>query len=374
MSRLLLFVFISSLYTVNIFADSYKCEINPVPKLNFSNFEKTEEAIQIRTFCKSNQTCFPNADENEYESDFKMDSIDDCIKKISEMEKGCDGLNPAEKIAIEVYTGEGYMGINQSIWKNKKSCQGLISVINQGLKKVPNYQGWVFRGATLPLKIRQQHREGAIVNYRAFTSTSSDDGWGGSDQFMIYSKTGASVDEISSNAGEKEILFATNTKFKVLRTIYDQDTDKKIYFMIEHDQTASHTKRKGDEQKALLEIKETFQQLKKIAEDFFFPFDENLLNRTRFASEDSWKCEGEGEGNLIGDNFYPKTFLEESLQSYTKSEAMAELSETIEDIKKQILFLEEMKSKDSKNFEKSQLLYARKHLKQLSKIQVKHKD
>lgn len=132
---------------------------------------------------------------------------------------GSCGLTAEELSAIKFYTGSGYGCLNSFLrnpeGKNPK-IEILVKVLDQGLGRLPRYRGFVSRGSGLPEKVRELHKEGAEVEYAAYTSTSSGKGFDGTDQFLIYSERGRPIMNFSGYKSENEVLFASRTRFRVI--------------------------------------------------------------------------------------------------------------------------------------------------------------
>jgi hypothetical protein len=210
----------------------------------------------------------------------------ECISTYKDLPDLCEGITPIEMLAIKNYTGSYYSKINKSIWMNNKKCEGVISAINQGLAKIPNYKGWVYRGSNLPQQVRDEHQVGNEIIYKAFTSTSNSIGWGGNDQFLIYSETGSSVDSISSLKGEKEVLFSSSTKFKVIHKVKIQETN--LYIMIEVDESISKEQRLKKQQKLSRSIQEKIREM--IKKDKNHMSYRNFFNYSELAVDQNWEC------------------------------------------------------------------------------------
>ena len=142
------------------------------------------------------------------------------------------GFTPEELVMLSYYTESGYFCMNPYL-RNKtggnQEVELLIKTLNKGLAKLPNYQGLVRRGASLPEAIRQQHSVGSIVTYDAYTSTSTASGFPGKDIFLMYSKSGKPVMGFSGHEDENEVLFAPGAKFKVLDVTTEGETN---YFVM----------------------------------------------------------------------------------------------------------------------------------------------
>jgi len=148
-------------------------------------------------------------------------------------QSGTCGLTDEEIMAIRGYTAGLHTCMNKNIWekKNDPHQARLIRVLNGALSKLPNYQGLVLRGTTLPPNVKRKHQVGKTVKYDAFTSSSTSMAFIGEDQFIIYSKTGKPVMGLSGATGENEVLFKSGTDFKVLQII--KKSDKTYYVMKE---------------------------------------------------------------------------------------------------------------------------------------------
>lgn len=127
------------------------------------------------------------------------------------------GLTPAEFAILRYYTNHGYGCINAQLRAaNILHSEPFIQALNNGLGKIPNFVGFVNRGANLPNAVIEQHQVGAVLEYPSFTSTSLGSGFGGNVKYKIFSKTGKPVMAFSGHKGEREILFRAPTRFKVL--------------------------------------------------------------------------------------------------------------------------------------------------------------
>lgn len=143
---------------------------------------------------------------------------------------GSCGLTAEELAAIYFYTGSGYGCLNSYLrnpeGKNPK-IENLVKVLDQGLGRLPRYRGFVNRGSSLPEKIRELHKQGAEVDYAAYTSTSTSHGFSGSDMFLIYSERGRPIMNFSGYKSENEVLFASRTKFRVI-TVKSDGTNRYV--------------------------------------------------------------------------------------------------------------------------------------------------
>lgn len=138
----------------------------------------------------------------------------------SRFEKDLCGLTIAEMYAIYDYTSSGYRQLNEKLRSGgevPEKYRVYKEVLNSALAKLKPFEGEVKRGVSkLPFEVFKQHAVGEVISYEAFTSSSTGNGFGASQRFIIQSKRGRYVDPISSVEGEKEVIFPAGTKFKVL--------------------------------------------------------------------------------------------------------------------------------------------------------------
>lgn len=143
-------------------------------------------------------------------------------------------LDVIEMSSINYYTGLGYGQINQALRSGDqvvlKKFQPVIEAACSALTKMTDnvFAGTVYRGAHLPKEITDLYDVGSHVTEKAFTSTSRNLSrkFSGNTLFVIKSKTGKMIDELSSFKSEAEVLFPPGTVFKVLGRTIDGKTTK----------------------------------------------------------------------------------------------------------------------------------------------------
>lgn len=138
------------------------------------------------------------------------------------LSKKCSSLSDKEFLALRDYTGPYYQCMNGYLrQKDYQSpvIEAYIHYVEMALKKLPSYQGFVARGATLNSKIRDLHQVGKIIVNDGFTSTSTAGGFSGADNFLIYSKNAKMIMSISQLQMEHETLYPPGAKFEVLEKI-----------------------------------------------------------------------------------------------------------------------------------------------------------
>jgi hypothetical protein len=142
-----------------------------------------------------------------------------------------------EKALIFKYSEDGYEELNQSLLSNKGNLDTTFGkLLFETLDKLPDYKGIVYRGVKLnkkQIKIYQDSfKNGELVIEHPFLSTSKSrmvaQEYKKNCLFIISSKTGKDIERIAKYGtfnppNEKEVLFKTNTKFKVLDIVKEKD-------------------------------------------------------------------------------------------------------------------------------------------------------
>lgn len=133
-------------------------------------------------------------------------------------------LTEEEEGAILRYiSSEAYM-LNEALRNGNELSEAQMQIttgLNSALEKLPTYEGSINRSLDFyyPEHLKrfiEQHAVGAEVTYSAFTSFSSEEvhNESGNVQLFIRSKTGRDLRRF--NPGESEILYPTNSRFRVL--------------------------------------------------------------------------------------------------------------------------------------------------------------
>jgi hypothetical protein len=164
-------------------------------------------------------------------------SASDLVKTATyDLEKSpVENIDPVQLAHIKAYTGS-YFGPT-----NKQLRDGLMTEeiwshalrLNEALDKLPDYKGIVGRGVYVPnvAEFMKGYQVGMIKEERAFTSAAKGKGFGGKVKYQIQSKTGKDVSTYSQHSGEKEVLFKSGTRFRVVKI--EQDYDVNIIHMEE---------------------------------------------------------------------------------------------------------------------------------------------
>lgn len=128
-------------------------------------------------------------------------------------------LKIADAAAISNYTHHSDM-INSKLWKNKTDPlhEEAVSSLNKALSRFPDHNGTVFREVYLSAAQMSRYKVGSTITEKGFISTTTkrNTGFGGDTRFVIHSKTGKQIWDHSDHPREREVLFQSGTKFKVL--------------------------------------------------------------------------------------------------------------------------------------------------------------
>lgn len=148
----------------------------------------------------------------------------------SERNEQTPGLTIYEKAVIYKYSNDGYEALNENLRRNKGRNENKFGkILASTLSKLPNFDGLVYRSATLTKAERRTYEEAlaknTVLTEHTFISTSKSRlmamAFGGNVLFRIYSRTGKDVEKITkfgkySFSNEQEVLFNVNRRFNVL--------------------------------------------------------------------------------------------------------------------------------------------------------------
>ena len=128
---------------------------------------------------------------------------------------------PELYVTLAAYTGPSFREFNTFLREGGHPAL-LGGGIVKEMRALPAVRRTVYRGTTL--KSFERGLDGDVFMDKGFLSTTVDkwlaDNWKRGEEGLtltIISKTGRDVNKISSHPGEKEVLFAPGTKFKVIR-------------------------------------------------------------------------------------------------------------------------------------------------------------
>ena len=116
-----------------------------------------------------------------------------------------------------------------------KAFDAHIRVATYGLFQLPAYRGVVYRGATLSAHAARQYVPGSVIQERAFVSASADPArsFPGNVQYVIHSVNGRLVRALADDPEELEVVFFTQTKFKVLAVDEGSAQDELTVYLAE---------------------------------------------------------------------------------------------------------------------------------------------
>jgi hypothetical protein len=127
-----------------------------------------------------------------------------------------------ELFAIILYTGAYFDKWNTALRTGDSATLSQfaaeIKLASAGLAKLPDYDGWSFRGVKgLPPEALARYVPGQVTTEAFMTSSSYTEAaaFGGAVRFQIRSKHGKIVQDISRFASEQEVLYAPGSKFLV---------------------------------------------------------------------------------------------------------------------------------------------------------------
>ncbi len=147
--------------------------------------------------------------------------------KEQELNKDDENILGEEKKALKSYTSSDYREINRYIRKGRRppneELENYIKSVSSGINKLDKHEGTVYR-AESPIKELSEYlndfQKGNEIQFASFTSTTKEksviDNFGSGDLvYQIKSKNGREIEEYSDVKQEKEVLFDTETNFKV---------------------------------------------------------------------------------------------------------------------------------------------------------------
>jgi hypothetical protein len=140
----------------------------------------------------------------------------------------CEELDEFEKAIIYYYTEEGYESLNETL-RNGEPITELGEFLNYSLSKLPDYRLLCYRTMICSkLELKKYYKafnDNSIVLESSFLSCSKSKllslQFSESPLFVIKSKRGKEIEKIAkfgidSGQNEKEVLFRSNSSFKVL--------------------------------------------------------------------------------------------------------------------------------------------------------------
>jgi len=155
-------------------------------------------------------------------------------------------LTIEERTLIYKYSEDGYESLNNRLrYSGGNNNSKFGNLLENTLKKLPDYKGLVYRGANLSVlqiaKYEHAAQKNLILVEPSFLSGSKSPMIGnmyGNCRFTIISKSGKSVEQFAkyglySGQNEKEVLFTPNCKFDILEVT--KENGYTLILMEEHD-------------------------------------------------------------------------------------------------------------------------------------------
>ena len=151
------------------------------------------------------------------------------------LERGVNlhGMSDAELVRLHLYTlRKGvpdqwtYEKLNEKLRSSDPATRARVNVsrvvLNNALAKLPDHQGTVYRGLSFPHEQAREdflarHKVGDVVQYFAFTSADVTKPYPGQAKLIIRSRRGKRIADYSGTPGDDEVLFRTDSRFRVLK-------------------------------------------------------------------------------------------------------------------------------------------------------------
>ncbi len=155
---------------------------------------------------------------------YQKDSVCDRLEKFDS--SSYNKLYLEEVLAIHAYTENAYYkGINKvlrgrGVSKEERArYTPIIDLMKSGLGKLPVYKGNVIRWVSWSETSLKRLKVGGVKLFKAFTSSSKKPNfkWSGNTKLLIKAKKAHFIGMISQYPSEEEVLFPTNSRFKVTK-------------------------------------------------------------------------------------------------------------------------------------------------------------
>lgn len=161
----------------------------------------------------------------------------------SNRHKNTSELNEFEKAIIYNYSDIGYESLNETL-RDGKDLPEFGKYLNYALKKLPDYKLICYRSIRVSKSKLQEYYDAftnnSIIIEKSFLSCSKSrlvaSGFSSSPLFIISSKRGKEIEKIAkfgidTGENEKEVLFMSGSKFKVMDIT--EEADKTIRITLE---------------------------------------------------------------------------------------------------------------------------------------------
>jgi hypothetical protein len=130
-------------------------------------------------------------------------------------------VSTRQATAVCIYTTEYYKQINETLRKCQstdpayQAMYPLFEAIDTGLVNMTAHLGTTYRAENMSAERRNEYQPGAVIAHVAYTSSSTEQIWHGSDHFLIAGRQGREIWNYSYYANEHEVLFARQFTFHV---------------------------------------------------------------------------------------------------------------------------------------------------------------
>jgi len=116
-----------------------------------------------------------------------------------------------------------------------KELDAYIRLATYGLFHLPSFRGVVYRGCNLSRETLSHYIPGTVVFEHAFISATANPArrFPGNTTFVIASINGRDVSMLADDPEEREVVFFTGTRFKVLKTERDARADDWYVYLAE---------------------------------------------------------------------------------------------------------------------------------------------
>ena len=152
------------------------------------------------------------------------------------------GLTEEEGIALYAYTTNLYKNINPKMREGNltKKDLGFISVVEQGLSKLPDVTGEVYRNVDFGVADIALYKVGAVITEPSFLSSSKKKYLKGfqnkTTYIVIKSKSGKFIQNLSKYPQQYEVLFQEKRQFKVIENRYEPSIRQQYILLEEVDE------------------------------------------------------------------------------------------------------------------------------------------
>lgn len=148
-------------------------------------------------------------------------------------------LTESETAAIRDYTKSNYLSINDNLRHGRELPPNeakQVEHIDAALEKLPSEELMLFRGVHLSEAEAGRYVPGYLVTEHHYTSASHepDRSFRGNTDFVILAHNGKSLEDLSWESDEHEVVVPRHTDFKVTAVDVDTDFGRRTIYMEEY--------------------------------------------------------------------------------------------------------------------------------------------